>query len=215
MTAVNLLVADSAVAKTRRSQIMKRRWYNADESRCAGGLLRQVGMTLEADKPDIGPGQHLRISGAMRFVASLAALGPHGGVLISERSAQIRVAREATGFVCGERANLPRQEAAMRIVAVRARHGALRQPVRVGALERSPCALMAVSALLIDSSGLSGHQTPGFRLMHPMAAGTRYAASGMSALDATDMSRLIAMTGETGFVGSCRRKLGGVNDFLG
>ena len=62
VTTVDFLMTDSAIAKSWRSQIVKRWRYNPDDGRYAGGLLREVCMTLETDEADLGPCQHLRIS---------------------------------------------------------------------------------------------------------------------------------------------------------
>jgi hypothetical protein len=150
----------------------------------------------------------------MNFVTGLAPFRSHRRVFIGEWPAQIRMAREAAWFVCCERPNLLQQKAAMRIVAIRARHCRLRKPVCVRPLKRSPYTRMTRSALLIDVPRLSGDQTRRFRLVHSVAAGTSDTASGMAALDSSHMCRLIAMASETGFVHPRGGQLRRIDDFL-
>ena len=125
------------------------------------------------------------------------------------------MARKAAGFVGGECANLFQQEAAMRVVAIRARHRGLGEAVRMRPLERSPHTRMTASALLIDGRRFSGYQACRFRLVHPMTARTGHAAPRMTALDAADMSRLVAMAGEAGLIDLRGAQFHRVDDFIG
>jgi hypothetical protein len=211
---VNFLVADCAVAKTGRAQIMECRRYNSDGAGGARSLLRQIGVALEADEADFGARQHLRIRRAMRFVASLAPIRPHRLVFIREWPTQIRMTLEAAGFVCRECANLPQEKTAVRVVAIRAGHRVLRQSVRVRPLECSPGTGVAAGTLLVHGLCRSYDQARWFRLMHPVAAGTGDAASGMPTLNAPDVSSLVAMAAKTGFVGAGGGQLHRVDDIL-
>src|SRR5437762_3474897 len=103
VTTVNLLMTDRAIAITRRSQIMKRRRYNADDLRGAGCLLRQIGMTFQTNETDVGSRQHLRICRTMGLVTCLAAFSPHGSVFKRERTTQVGMTFEATGLIRGKR----------------------------------------------------------------------------------------------------------------
>jgi len=85
---------------------MKRRRYDADDLRDAGCLLRQIGMTFQANETDFGPGQHLWICGTVRFVTCLAAFSPQGGVFKRERATQVGMTFEATRLIRRKRANL-------------------------------------------------------------------------------------------------------------
>ena len=67
-------------------------------------------------------------------------------------------------------------------------------------LERGPGTRMTGSALLIDGRRFSRYQARWFRLVHPVAGRTGYAASGMTALDAPDMSWLVAMAAQARFI---------------
>ena len=82
-------------------------------------------------------------------------------------------------------------------------------------LERSPDTRMTGSALLIDGRRLSGYQARWFRLMHPVTACTGHATSGVTALDAPDMSWLVAMARQARFINSCGCELRRVDNFIG
>jgi hypothetical protein len=143
MTSVDLLVANGAVPETRRPQIVERWRHNADHRLRTCGLRRHIGMALEAHVPHLMACQHSRIRGAMHFVATGAAFQPHRRVLERERTSLVGVAFETTWLVGSERPYLPQEKAAMRIVAVGARHGALHKPVSMGALKLAPGADVA------------------------------------------------------------------------
>ena len=148
MTSVDLLVTNGAVPETRRSQIMERWRHNADHRLRASCLRRHVGVALKTHVPHFLARQHSRISGTMNFVATGAALQPHWRMLECEGTSFIGVAFKTTRLVCGECPYLPEQKAAMRIVAVRARHRALHKPVSMRSLKLAPGAEVARRALL-------------------------------------------------------------------
>jgi hypothetical protein len=118
VTTVNLLMTDSAIAKTRRSQIMKCRRYNPDDACCARCLLRQVGVTLETQEADLRPRQHFRIGRPMRFMAGLTSFCSQWRVLIGEGTTKIRMTLKASGFVRRKCANLLQQKTAMRVMTI-------------------------------------------------------------------------------------------------
>ena len=74
---------------------------------------------------------------------------------------------------------------------------------------------MTSRALLIHRICCPGHEAFGSRLMHPVAFRTGNAASGVAALNASDMNRLIAMAGKAGLIDSRRGQLRGVDDGIG
>jgi hypothetical protein len=74
---------------------------------------------------------------------------------------------------------------------------------------------MTSRALPIHRIWRSGHQAFGSRLMHPVAAGTGNPASGVAALNAPDMSRLIAMAAQACLVDSRRGQFRRVDDVAG
>jgi hypothetical protein len=150
MAAMDLLVADCTILISGRPQVVKCRRHYTNCSCGAGNLLRKIRMTFEADETYFGPRQHLRICGPVGFVTRRASRDPHRSVFICEWTPKIRMAVETARFVRCEGADLLRQEAAVGIVAAQARHGVLRQAVRMRLLECGPNARMALDALLID-----------------------------------------------------------------
>jgi hypothetical protein len=79
----------------------------------------------------------------MRFVAAGTAFQPHGSVLEGERTSLVGVALETAWLVGSERPYLPEEKAAMRIMAVCARHCALHESVGMRALKLAPRADVA------------------------------------------------------------------------
>jgi len=137
----------------------------------------------------------------MRLVASRAAISPHHGVLVGERARLVRVALQATRLVAARRLQRVGQNAAMRIVAIGARHGTLGHLVFERLLEARPDVLMAKGTLLIDAFGLRDRLPLWCRLVHRMAGGAGHLIPGMAASDAPGVCGLIAMAGEAGPVG--------------
>ena len=139
MAAVNLLMTYRAVLESRRAQIVKGR-RNTTKRR--PGITRRthshIGVTLQTYKTNFMPGQHPRIRRSMRLVTGAAAFQSHGRVLERKGSALIGVALQAAWLIPGECSNHLWTRASMRIMAVYAGHGSLRQPVRVGPLELGP-----------------------------------------------------------------------------
>jgi len=135
MAAVNFLVADGAVLKHRRTQIVKRRRYDARNFRWRRGENR---VTLQADKTNIGAYQHPLIRRAMRLVTRLAAFKAHRSMFERERSALIAMARETSRVVGREALEHRRPDAAVGIVAVHAAHGAFGKFVMKRPLELRP-----------------------------------------------------------------------------
>jgi hypothetical protein len=74
---------------------------------------------------------------------------------------------------------------------------------------------MTGGALLINGGRFSRYEARSFRVVHPVACRTGHPASGMTALDAPDMSRLVAMAGEAGLVDSRRAQFRRVDDVIG
>jgi hypothetical protein len=93
------------------------------------------GVALQAKQVDLAALEQSRVRRAVRDVAGDAALDLHGGVLVHERSGLIRVAFEANGVLRGGGAQLPREEASVRVVTIRALHQALVHTVMEGAAE--------------------------------------------------------------------------------
>ena len=209
MTAVDLLVANGAVPETRRPQVVKR-WRHDTNHRLGGGLRRHVGVTFKAHVPHFLARQHSRVSGAMNFMTTGTALQSHRRVLECERTPLVGVALKTTWLIGREGPNLPEEKAAMRIVAVRARHCSLHKPVSVRALKLAPGAEMAGGTLLIDRSCFPHHQALRFRFMHSVAAQATDAVASMPALDPPYMSGLIQVAGKAGFISLRSSELRGV-----
>ena len=103
----------------------------------------------------------------------------------------------------------------MRIVAVYARHGALRQLVGELALEAGPNILVAGGAQLIDIRRLAGYhpvRTIGVNRVAPYA---RHLVLRVTAVEAAHMRGLIKMAGETELVGFRRFEFRRVADIGG
>ena len=85
----------------------------------------------------------------MRLVTRSASLNFERGVLEGKRAAQVGMTLITVWFICRDRLDLPRQETAVRIVAVRAGHCALGQLVCEGFLESRPNVVVAARTHLI------------------------------------------------------------------
>ena len=117
MTAVNLLMADRAIAITGGSQVVECGRHNSNGGR-VHGRLREIGVALQANKTNFGTRQHLWIGRPVRFVATLAAFRSHGRVFIRKGPPKIPMTGETTRFIPREGANLLRQKASVRVVAI-------------------------------------------------------------------------------------------------
>ena len=82
-------------------------------------------------------------------------------------------------------------------------------------LECSPDTRMTSSALLIDGRRFSRYEARCFRLVHSVAGRTGYAAPRMTALDAPDMSWLVAMAAQARFIDSSGRELRRIDNLIG
>ncbi len=80
------------------------------------------------------------------------ALKPYGRMLECEWSAFVPVALEAAGLIRREGLHHAGPETSMRIVAIDARHGALRNAVLEGTLKLRQYILMTTGTLLIHRS---------------------------------------------------------------
>src|SRR4051794_25564435 len=101
MAAMNLLMADGAVLKPRRSQVVEGR--RCDTGGCPGtDRCRQIRMTFETNLLRDGSRQHARIRRAMRLMTAGATLKPHRRMFKRERPALIAMACKASGFIRAE-----------------------------------------------------------------------------------------------------------------
>ena len=190
MTSVNFLVTNRAVLKPRRAQIVKRWRHAAEHLPCTGSNIRSyVGVTLQAHKSNFMPGEHPRIRRSVRLVATAAAFQTHGRVLECEGPSLVGVTAQTAGLVCGKSSHLLRTKTSMRIVAVDARHCALRQSVSVRSLKLRPCTQVAAGALRVDLRRLVRPKRAS-GAMNGVAAAAGDLSFGMPALNAAGVGRL-------------------------
>src|SRR3954447_806680 len=138
----------------------------------------------------------------MRLVTGGARLGFHGRMLEDERPALVGVTLEAARLVRIHRPQYAAgEDAAVRVVAIYAGHRALGDAMLEGALETRPHIDVALGALRVDFGWLAGDETVRAILVDRVARGAAHLITGMTAIDAADVRRLIQMAGETAFVG--------------
>ena len=120
-------MADCAVTEPRVAEVVERGRNSAD---VAAGIRARpngdIGMTLKASEADFVTGEHARICGAVRFMATPAVIRANGCVLEGKRPAFVGVALEAAGLVSRDGLEGARTHGAVRIVAVDAEHGGFR-----------------------------------------------------------------------------------------
>jgi hypothetical protein len=92
-------------------------------------------------------------------MARRTSLEPHWRVLKGERSTFIAMARETAGFVCCKGLGHSGPYAAVRIVAIDARHRAFRHTVVIWLLKLCHDIDVAFAALLVDCGELPCHQS--------------------------------------------------------
>ena len=129
-------------------------------------------MALQADLScTCGARQHPRVGRAVRLMAGAAAFQPSPERARRRKGpALVAVALEAARLVGIARLDHLRQEAAVRIVAIHAGHGAFRQAVLVGALKAGPDVGVASGALRVDFRRLARHQAVRSVLVNRVAA---------------------------------------------
>ena len=130
MASVNLLVTDGAVAVARRRQVVESRGHYAGHSRRLTRQCGQIGVALEADEAHFLTDQHFRVLGTVRFMAALAALFAHGGMLEGKGSALVAVALETAWLIGARHLHQAGLETTVRVMAVHTTHGALGNAMR-------------------------------------------------------------------------------------
>src|SRR5579884_202839 len=95
---------------------MKGRRGNA-KRRCGSGR-RKIGVTLQADKPNLMAYQHPRIGRSVRLMARRAAFETHWWMLECERSTLVAVTREAARIVSAEIPQRCISDAPVRVVTI-------------------------------------------------------------------------------------------------
>lgn len=162
-------------------------------------------MTFQADEAHVGAYQHPRIRRTMRLVTRLTAFKPYRRMFERKRTALVAVAFEASRLVGSETLKHGRPDAAVRIVAVHTAHRFLGKPVMERALELGPLIEVTAGAQLIGCISLANHQW--LALMHFVARRAGDLIVGVAAFEASDLGRLIQMTGETDFIGRRGRQV--------
>ena len=188
---MHLLVANGAVLEARASQIMQCRRHGTQCAIDGRAGFRKIGVAFHADEPNLRPGEHARIGGTVRLMARRTALQSHGSMFENEGASLIAMTLEAARLVGIHRLNGFRQEGSMRIVAVHAGHGALRQLMGIRFLKAGPDIGVAFGALRIDLGGLARDQAIGSVLVNRVASGTAHLVFGMTAINASHMGGLV------------------------
>jgi hypothetical protein len=199
VASMNLLMTDRAVSKAGRSQIVER-WGHNSQSGVRFRRHRQVGVAFKTHQPYYLPGQHTWIGRAMRLVASATTLKPHGRVLERKWTALVAVAVEASRFIGTERLHHCRLDTAMRIVAIDAGHGALRQFMMIRQLKLRPDIHMAAGALFIDGGRLADHKVMASVRVNLVARCAGNLVLHVTALEAPHLRWLVQVTTEADLV---------------
>ena len=92
-------------------------------------------MALQADELNLRAGQHPRIYRSVRLVTGAATFDPHRRVFENKWASEVAMAFHAARFIGIYETHVAREVATVRVVAIHARHGALRQAVPVRPLE--------------------------------------------------------------------------------
>ena len=145
--------------------------------------------------------QHSGIGRAVRLMAGTATLQPHRSMLERKGARLIAMAPRAAWFAGARGLGHFGQRAAVRIVAIDARHGAFGQTMFVGALKARPNIAMASRALRIDLRGLARDQTVRSILVNGVTGRATHLVLVMTAVEAAGVSGLVFMTGEADTVG--------------
>ncbi len=215
MTSVDFLVAYGAVLEPGRAQVMKRGRNATKYLPCVACRIHSyIGVTLQAHKTNLMPGEHSRICRSMRLMAPTAAFKPHRRVLECEGSSLVCVAAQAARLVRGVSPNLLRTKSSMWIVAVDTRHRALRQSVSVRSLKLRPGTQVATGALRVDLRRLVRPQRRGSPV-NGVAPAAGNLSFGVPALDTTGVSRLIQMASQADLIRLTGAKLDGISNVFG
>ena len=163
-------------------------------------------MAFHADEANLGSYEHPWIRRAMRLVTRLTAFKAHRGMFERKGAPFVAMAFKAPWLVGREALKHSGTNAAVRIVTVHTAHRALGELVMERALELGPLIQVTTGALLIGRIRLVNHQRL-FAGMHFVAGGARDLIMGVAAFEASDLSGLIQMTGETGLIGRGGRQV--------
>lgn len=151
----------------------------------------------------------------MRLVTTAAAIQAHRRVLECKGPSLVCVTSQTPWLVGGKGSQLLRSKTSMWIVAVNARHCALRKPVRVGSLELRPCTQVTAGALRVDLR--RPVRTERDRIpMDCVAATAGNLSSGVPALNTAGVGCLIQMASQADLIRRTGTELGWIpNVFSG
>jgi hypothetical protein len=119
---MHLLMAYRTVLKARRPNVVKSGRYTTEGS----GLRSNIRVTLQAYKPNLMPGQHARIGGTVRLMATLTSFKSRRSVFESERPSLIGMAAETSELVGGECSDLLPVDGSVGVMTINAGHSAFR-----------------------------------------------------------------------------------------
>src|SRR5262249_34341169 len=165
-----------------------------------------VRMTLETHLRHVVADQHPRIRRAVRLMARSAPLNLYGSVLEDKGAAEVGMALVAVRFIRRNRPDLPWQETAVRIMAIHASHGGLRQLVRERLLKSGPYVLVAARTELIHFRVLPRVQMVE-SLVNRVARGAWDGVLYVRSPDPPDLRALVEVTLQTVLIRALRRDL--------
>src|SRR5262249_31183919 len=142
-----------------------------------------------------------RIRRPVRHMARGASFQPHRSVLEREWPGFIAVTIDARHLVRSSRLYGAWQHRSVRVVAIDAAHRAFRQSMLVRLLEARPNIGMARRTLLINLDRFSCDQSVWPVLVNRMTRCATHLVFCMTAVESSDMSALVQMTGEAQTVG--------------
>ncbi len=202
-----------AVLISGRPQIVKRRWNHAQRS--FRRYRRQIRVAFETNLRHLRTFQHSGIRRSMSRVAGAASFKSHRAMLERERTALIAMAVQASRLVRPEYLRHHRLHAAVRIVAIDAAHGALGHFMMKRLLELRRDAQVTGLALLIDRFFLAHHQFFMASAVNAVAGGAGNQILGVTALQPSDMRRLIQVASQANPIGGSGSQLPWIPDIGG
>jgi len=151
------------------------------------------GMAFEAELADVTASEHARVGGAVGLMACVAGLHANGCMFKREGAALVGVARIAGDFVAHALLDVARGRHAVRIMAIAAMDGALRELVAEGPFKGGADSRMARGA-----EGIAGPLHIGG--VDAVAAGAGDAVAGVGGLKAMGLALIGGVAAEAGAV---------------
>lgn len=166
-------------------------------NRGCGRVDPQVGVTLKAKEPHIGPDEHARIGGTVWLVTGGTSFGSDGNVFKSKGATLVTVAFEAGGLIRRNFAQHTGEQAPVRIVTIDAVDGAFHQTVAVWPLKLSHLGKVACSANLDGALR--------FRFVNGVAKDARHLVAGMRDAERAHAAWLVQVAFQADAVGFEKR----------